>query len=56
MINRILDKYNTTHKRGVLAPCCKLLKVKRLLFYGKTQEKSDLFFSNKIANFAFVEV
>lgn len=34
----------------------KLLKVKLLLFPSKTQEKTDLFFSNKIANFASVEV
>jgi len=34
----------------------KSLKVKPLLLSLKTQEKSDLFFSNKIATFASVEV
>lgn len=32
------------------------MKVKSLLLSLKTQEKKDLFFSNKIANFAIVEV
>lgn len=34
----------------------KLLSVKCLLLFGETQEKKDLFISNKIANFAIVEV
>ena len=52
----MLYNCNSTPNKELFTGSDKLLKVKRLLLSPKTQEKKDLFFSNKIANFACVEV
>lgn len=56
MIIRKLNINNSLFTEAIFMLFYKCLKVKCLLSDWKKQEKSDLFFSNKIANFAIVEV
>lgn len=56
LLYKLFQKRNHPSETRMKGTSDKSLKVKPLLLSLKTQEKSDLFFSNKIATFASVEV
>lgn len=56
LCSKTLHNYNIHPPGGVSEESNKLFTLSNLSLSGKTQEKKDLFFSNKITNFASVEV